>query len=167
MRRALAVCLAGVVLVAPAAAAPLDREIYPNASVYREPGVTALPGNGLAKVIRESCPGQARGMIHFLNLDGRLIRVRKTWPIYLELAPGERSLEMEYLAPSSRGAGQWSGTVTVRASLQAGTAYVVRYRRTAEDGVKAWLEPLPDFAGVGQLTEVCFQTPDRKDADPR
>lgn len=136
-------------------AAKPDPAVYPNANTYREPGITAA--TGYAKVIREYCPGGGRGLIHFLNVDGNPIRIRKTWPTYLELRPGHHEFEMEFMGTASSIWGTWQGTGKVEADLQAGMTYIVRYLRTATDSFRVWVEGYDGFDAVDMHTVFCAQ----------
>ena len=144
-----------------AQAAKPDPAIYPSPNVYRDPALRADPQHGFAKLVREFCPGEGRGLIHFLEVDGRNIRIRRTWPTYLELAPGSHRLGMEFKGPATSIWATWDGVGNVAAELEAGKAYLVRYRRTAKDAFRVWLEPLAGipFETVGVSTSVCSQSP--------
>ena len=146
-----------LVLSAVAQAAKLDKAVYPNANIYLEPASRST--FGYAKVIREYCPGGGRGLIHFLGLDGNLIRIRKTWPTYLEVAPGQREFEMEYLGTSGSIWGTWEGTGKVSANLEVGKTYVIRYQRMATDAFRVWVEPYTGFEKVDMNTVFCEQSP--------
>jgi hypothetical protein len=154
MRR---LCLLVALLAAASAhAAKPGPALYPNANIYLEPASRQVPGN-VAKLVREYCPGQGRGLIHFFGLDGTPIRIRGTWPTYLELAPGPRTLEMEFIGTDSSIYRRWTGKHAVQANLEAGKAYLVRYRRAATDLFTVWIEPLEDAASVGPATTLCLQ----------
>lgn len=144
-----------------AQAAKPDPAIYPSPNVYRDPALRADPQAGFAKLVREFCPGEGRGLIHFLEVDGRNIRIRRTWPTYLELSPGSHRLSMEFKGPATSIWATWEGVGEVSAELEAGKVYLVRYRRTAKDAFRVWLEPLADmpFEAVGVSTSVCDQSP--------
>ena len=146
----------GLLVAGAAHAAKPDPAVYPNANFYREPGSLQVPG-GPAKLVREHCPGLGRGLIHFFGVDGTPIRIRGTWPTYLELAPGQRSVQMEFIGTGSGIFRQWRGQQALMAGLEAGKSYVVRYRRTATDVVAIWVEPLEGVDSVGVSTSVCFQ----------
>jgi hypothetical protein len=143
--------------VTTAHAAKPDPAVYPNANIYRDPAIAHAPQAGFAKVIREFCPGQGRGQIHFLELDGKLIRIRKTWPTYLELAPGQHRIGLEFMAPASDIWSSWNGKAEVTAELEAGKTYLVRYQRTAVDAFRTLITPFPDFDAVDQTTQICVQ----------
>lgn len=129
--------------------------VYPNANIYRDP---AIAGSGVyAKVIREYCPGGGRGLIHFLNVDGNLIRIRKTWPTYLELAPGQHRLEMEFIGTASDIWSNWNGTAEIATDFEAGKSYIVRYRRNATDAFNVWIEAYDGFEAVDMGTISCGQ----------
>lgn len=149
--------LCGLSLSTLAQAAKPDQAIYPNANTYREPASRSSPG--YAKIIREYCPGGGRGLIHFLGLDGNSIRIRKTWPTYLEVAPGRRELEMEFMGTSTRIWDTWQGTGTASIEMEAGKSYIVRYQRMAADAFRTWIEPYPGFDTVDMHTVVCDQPP--------
>ncbi|WP_297799060.1 hypothetical protein [Arenimonas sp. GDDSR-1] len=140
-------------------AAKPDPAVYPNPNIYRDPAIARTPGQGFAKVIREFCPGQGRGQIHFLEVDGQLIRIRKTWPTYLELAPGHHRLSLEFMAPASDIWSSWNGKADVSADIEAGKTYLIRYQRTAVDAFRVAIVPYPQFDGVGLSTQVCDQLP--------
>lgn len=144
-----------------AQAAKPDPAIYPSPNVYRDPALRADARAGFAKLVREFCPGEGRGLIHFLEVDGRNIRVHRTWPTYLELAPGGHRLGMEFKGTASSFWATWEGMGEVSAELEAGKVYLVRYRRTAADAFRVWLEPLDDapFETVDVSTSVCRQSP--------
>jgi hypothetical protein len=148
--------LLGALAAASAHAAKPDPAIYPNANIYLEPASRLDPGK-VAKVVREYCPGLGRGLIHFFGVDGTPIRIRGTWPTYLELAPGPRTLQMEFIGPDTSIYRRWTGQHAIQANLEAGKAYVVRYRRTATDTFAVWVEPLQDAASTGFSTSVCHQ----------
>ena len=143
--------------VSSADAAKPDPAVYPNANIYRDPAIAKSPQAGFAKVIREFCPGQGRGQIHFLELDGRLIRISKTWPTYLELAPGQHRFGLEFMAPASDVWSSWNGKAEVTADLESGKTYLVRYQRTDVDAFRTQITPYPDFDAVDQTTQVCVQ----------
>ena len=154
--RKLAALAACCLLPALAAAGRPDPAVYPNANVYRDPAIAA--GGGFAKVIREFCPGGGRGLVHFRMLDGHDIRVPKTWPTYLEVAPGPHRLGMEFKGPAATMQAQWQGDGDITADLAPGRAYLVRYERTGVDAFRVWLEPYEEaFDRVGQATSVCRQ----------
>lgn len=136
-------------------AAKPDPSVYPNANIYRETAITA--STGYAKVIREHCPGGGRGLIHFLDLDGQRIRIPKTWPTYLELAPGHRDFVMEFMGTASSIWGTWQGTGKTEADLEAGKTYVIRYRRTATDSFRVWVEAYDGYDAVDMHTVFCQQ----------
>jgi hypothetical protein len=138
-------------------AAKPDPAVYPNANTYRDPAIAAAPSAGYAKVLREHCPGAGRGLVHFLEVDGQSIRPRRTWPTYLELAPGAHTLGMEFIGTASNLWDRWEGRGDVRGEFEAGKAYVVRYQRTAVDAFRVWLEPLPDFGSASMATPICRQ----------
>lgn len=143
--------------VATVHAAKPDSAVYPNANSYRDPAISLAPQLGYAKVIREYCPGQGRGQIHFLEVDGRLIRIRKTWPTYLELAPGHHGLGMEFIGPATSIWGTWQGVGETSADFESGKAYVVRYQRTATDAFRVWIEAYDGFESVDMNTVSCKQ----------
>lgn len=137
-----------------------DPAVYPNPNIYRDP---AIAGSGAyAKVIREYCPGGGRGLIHFLNVDGNLIRIRKTWPTYLELAPGRHRLEMEFIGTASDIWSTWNGTAEIATDFEPGKSYIVRYRRNATDSFSVWVEAYDGFETVDMSTVSCMQ-PDYPD----
>ena len=140
-----------------ARAAKPDPAVHPNANTYRDPAIVAAPSAGYAKVLREHCPGAGRGLVHFLQVDGQSIRPRRTWPTYLELAPGEHTLGMEFIGTASNIWDRWEGRGNVRGEFEAGKAYIVRYQRTAADAFRVWIEPLPDFDLAGPATSTCRQ----------
>lgn len=154
MRRALTLLM--VPVAGAALAAKPDPSVYPNANVYRDPAIAAGDG-GYAKVLREFCPGGGRGLVHFLTLDGQPIRVPRTWPTYLELAPGPHRLGMEYIGTADNIWDSWQGTGEASGEMEAGKAYVVRYQRTAADRFRVWLEPVPDAENAGMATTICLQ----------
>lgn len=147
-------------------AARPDPAIYPNANIYREPAAGALVPEGRARIIRESCPGGGRGLVHFLEVDGVNIRVRGTWPTYLELAPGKHVLDMEFKGPGSGPFGQWECDGNVELHAEAGRAYAVRYLRVGKDRFRVWVEAYAGepFESVGVSTAYCDHAPV---ADPR
>jgi hypothetical protein len=147
-----------LISVGPAFAAKLDPAIYPNANIYRDPAMASSTRAGFAKVIREYCPGFGRGLVHFLNVDGQLIRLRKTWPTYLELAPGQHHLEMEFQGTASSIWGTWQGIGEVNAEFEPGKTYVVRYQRTATDAFRVWVEQFEGFESVDMTTTMCKQS---------
>ena len=155
MRRALPLSIA-ILAAGVAAAAKPDPRVYPNANIYRDPAIAAMPG-GYAKVLREFCPGGGRGLVHFLNLDGQLIRVPRTAPTYLELAPGTHRLGMEFIGTANNIWDSWQGVGEVSGMFEAGQAYIVRYQRTAVDAFRIWLEPVPDFDSAGLASQICQQ----------
>lgn len=137
-------------------AAKPDPAIYPNANIYRDPSIDAA--SGYAKVIREYCPGFGRGLIHFLNLDGKLIRIRKTWPTYLELSPGEHRLGMEFIGTANDIWSTWNGEADVVANFESGKTYAVRYQRTATDRFRVWIEEYQGFESIDMATSLCEQS---------
>ncbi|MBN8261462.1 MAG: hypothetical protein J0L59_03980 [Xanthomonadales bacterium] len=156
MKRLLVAGLAWVAF-APVHAAKPDPARHPTPNTYRGAGVGELPPDGRAKVIREHCPGGGRGLVHFLEVDGQQIRVRGTWPTYLELAPGPHRLTMEFVGPDAGVRGTWKGDASVALDAVAGQVYVVRYRRVDIDGFRVWVEPFvaQGFAEVGVSTSYC------------
>ncbi|MFZ5635631.1 MAG: hypothetical protein ACOY82_03495 [Pseudomonadota bacterium] len=112
-------------------------------------------------MLREFCPGEGRGLIHFLEVDGRNIRIPRTWPTYLELAPGAHRLGMEFKGTASSIWATWEGPGEVSVELEAGKVYLVRYRRTAADAFRVWVEPLDgvSFESVDISTSICRQPP--------
>jgi len=140
-------------------AAKPDPAVYPNANIYRDPAIAKAPQAGFAKVIREFCPGMGRGQIHFLELDGQLIRIRKTWPTYLELAPGKHRFGLEFIGTASDVWSTWNGKADVSADLEAGKSYIVRYQRTAVDAFRTAITVFDGFDTVGLATSVCEQAP--------
>ena len=140
-------------------AAKPDPAVYPNANIYRDPAIAKAPQAGFAKVIREFCPGMGRGQIHFLELDGQLIRIRKTWPTYLELAPGKHRFGLEFIGTASDVWSTWNGKADVTAELEAGKTYLVRYQRTAVDAFRTAITDFDGFDSVGLATAVCEQGP--------
>ena len=153
----------GLILLVTAAslahAAKPDPAVYPNANIYRDPAIASASQAGFAKVIREFCPGQGRGQIHFLEVDGKLIRIRKTWPTYLELAPGQHRFGLEFMAPASDIWSSWNGNAEVSAELEAGKTYLVRYQRAAVDAFRVAITEYAGFASVDMSTQVCEQAP--------
>lgn len=140
-------------------AAKPDPAVYPNPNIYRDPAIAKAPHAGFAKVIREFCPGQGRGQIHFLEVDGQLIRIRKTWPTYLELSPGVHRFGLEFMAPSNDIWSSWNGKTELSAELEAGQTYLIRYQRTADDAFRAAVVPYKEFDTVGLSTQICDQLP--------
>lgn len=165
MRRAPLIASACAALGVAQAAKP-DPALYPTPNTYRAPGVAMLPPEGRAKLIREHCPGGGRGLVHFLEVDGAGIRVRGTWPTYVELAPGPHRLLMECKGPAASLRGNWEGDAGITFDAEPGRAYVVRYLRTDVDRFRAWIEPYErvPFAEVGLATSHCDHPPY---ADPR
>lgn len=154
MRRAFTLLM--IPVAGAALAAKPDSSVYPNANVYRDPAIAAGQV-GYTKVLREFCPGGGRGLVHFLTLDGRPIRVPRTWPTYLELAPGPHRLGMEFIGTADNIWDSWQGSGEVSGELEAGKAYVVRYQRTAVDEFRVWLEPVPSFEDADMATTICHQ----------
>ena len=146
-----------MLLACPVEAAKLDSTIYPNANFYRDPAIAVNPSLGYSKVIREYCPGFGRGLIHFLNVDDQLIRIRKTWPTYLELAPGRRRIDMEFMGTASDIWGSWQGSAEVDADFAPGKTYVMRYQRVATDAFRVWVEEFDGFDAVSMATVTCKQ----------
>lgn len=144
----------------PLRAARPDPAVYPTANHYRDPAIAASADGRYAKVLREFCPGGGRGLIHFLEVDGHPIRAKRTWPTYLELAPGARRLTMAFKGTASSLFASWEGVGDAEAVLEAGKVYLVRYERTATDRFRVWLEPADiAFDVAGQQTSLCLQLP--------
>lgn len=158
-------CLSLMLVIAASAAfqvraARPDPAVYPTANHYRDPAIAASADGRYAKVLREFCPGGGRGLIHFLDVDGRPIRVKRTWPTYLELAPGARRLTLEFKGTASSVFASWEGVGDAEAVLEAGKVYLVRYERTATDRFRVWLEPADiAFDSADQQTSLCLQAP--------
>ncbi len=144
-------------LVSSVVLAKPDRLVYPNSNSYRDPAIANDAAQGYVKVIREYCPGGGRGLIHFLNVDGKLIRIRGTWPTYLELAPGEHRLGMEFMGTATDIWSTWQGVAEVPFKFESGHAYVIRYHRTATDAFRVWVEEIEGFEVVNMATVLCEQ----------
>ena len=158
-------CMCLMLVAAASAAFPVraarpDPAVYPTANHYRDPAIAASADGRYAKVLREFCPGGGRGLIHFLDVDGHPIRVKRTWPTYLELAPGPHRLTMEFKGTASSVFAAWEGVGDAEAVLEPGKVYLVRYARTATDRFRVWLEPADiAFDSAGQQTNLCLQAP--------